>query len=38
MQEAAGYREAMNANSMTDEEALAAMYAEMSEMGLEAQA
>jgi superfamily II DNA or RNA helicase len=35
MQEAAEYREAMNANSLTDEEALAAMYAEMSEMGVE---
>ena len=36
MQDAAEYREAMNANLISDEEALAAVYAEMSEMGAEA--
>lgn len=34
MQDAGAYREAMNANAMTDQEALAGYYAEMSEMGV----
>jgi hypothetical protein len=36
MQDASDYREAMNATTMDDAEALAGIYAEMSEMGVEA--
>lgn len=35
MQDASAYREAMNASVVSDQEALAGLYAEMSEMGME---
>lgn len=37
MQDAGAYREAMNASTVSDAEALASYYAEMSEMGMEVQ-